>query len=285
MKHHHQLNYILVALGALSSNAWAVIYDPGVAPSAGVSGLTFGNHLTTGPKISVAGVGGGGLSDAGDALNGNRTYIYDHGAAADLADGVANRGDSGFAMMIWDMGGSFDSLRLYTHQDHYSGGPITDGFTAQDVMEYSVWGSSDGNNFILLSDVTAFNLTGGGAGLPTYTFNGTAPSVVYRGGSTEFGAVNAYTREYVFGSSYQYFGIRTSTVSLLANDADPEIDAIAAFNINTRPPGTPGTTPNGVPDGGSTALLMGTVLSGLFVAQRKASGQARAAQHDKSSSL
>ena len=255
---------LVTALGTMSARTEAAtIYDLGVSPADAVSGLTFGTHLIGGPHSSVAGVGGGGLSAAGSAHNGARTYIYDLGGGPDLADGVANRGDAGFAMMIWDMGAKFDSLRLYTHQDHYSGGPIFDAFVGQDVMEYSVWGSNDGDNFSLLSDVTAFDLTGGGVGLPTYTFAGTAPSVIYRGGSTEFGAVNAYAREYVFGTAYQYYGIRASTVTIAAPDADPEIDAIAAFNIDTRPPGTPGTPPSGVPDGGTTALLLGLSLSGL----------------------
>jgi hypothetical protein len=133
-------------------------------------------------------------------------------------------------MLIWDMGVPMDTMRLYTHQDHYSGGPITDPFVAQDVMEYSVWGSSDGDNFTLLSDVTDYNVNGGGAGLPTYTFVGTAPEIVFRGGSAQFGILNAYTRDYVFPSSYRYYGVRTSSVSLFktggAPDADPEIDAV-----------------------------------------------------------
>lgn len=246
--------------------ASAVIYDLGVAPPDATSGLTFGTHLIGGSHPSIPGVGGGGLSANGSVHNGARTYIYDLGAGPDLADGVANRGDAGFAMMIWDMGAAFDSLRLFTHQDHYNGGPITTSFVAQDVMEYSIWGSTDGDNFVLLSDVTAFNLTGDGPGLPTYTFNGTEPSVVYRGGSTEFGVLNAYTREYVFGSSYQYFGIRTSTVSLNEPDADPEIDSIAAFNIRDRPPGTPGTS---TPDGGTSLLLLCVSMGGVIAARQK----------------
>jgi hypothetical protein len=219
------------------------IYDPGVSPANGVSNLTFGTHLVSpDAQPSVAGVGGSGLNKAaGSVHNGARTYTYDRGALPDLTDGTSNRADAGFAMLIWDMGSAFDSMRLYTHQDHYNGGPINDGFTAQDVMEYSVWGSNDGDNFVLLSDVTGFDLTGDGPGLPTYTFNGTAPSVVYRGGSTEFGAVNAYAREYVFDDAYRYYGIRTSKIPLDAADADPEIDAVAGFNIADRPPGTPGT--------------------------------------------
>lgn len=254
----------LAALALAPTRVEAVIYSAGEAPSDASSGLTFGTHLLSGPHTSVAGVGGAGFSPDGSVHNGARTYTYDLGALPDLADGVANRGDSGFAMMIWDFGSSFDSLRLFTHQDHYSGGPITTTFVAQDVMEYSVWGSKDGDNFVLLSDVVAFDLTGGGPGLPTYTFAGTEPSIIYRGGSAEFGILNAYTREYVFADSYQYYGIRSSTVSVLEPDADPEIDSIAAFNISTRPPGTPGTTPpDGVPDGGTCAWLLGLSLSSL----------------------
>lgn len=249
-----------LALGGISlalPAAAATIYETGVSPNAGLSGLTFGTHLVSGPHASVGGVGGSGVHPTGSVLDGSRTYIWDKGGATDLAAGVANRSSPTFAMMIWDMGAKYDSLRLYTHQDHYNGGPITDNFVGQDVMEYSIWGSNDGDNFSLLSDVTAFDLTGGGPGLPTYTFVGTEPSVVYRGGSDEFGTLNAYTREYVFGTGYQYYGIRASTVTIVGNDADPELDAIAAFNIATRPPGTPGRPPTGVPDGGSTAGLLG----------------------------
>lgn len=264
-QHSFVLLGIVLAASATCLNA-ATIYDPGVSPPDATSGLTFGTHLISGPHTSVAGVGGSGLSANGSVHNGQRTYIYDKGAGPDLADGIANRGDAGFAMMIWDMGLAYDSLRLYTHQDHYSGGPVTDPFVGQDLMEYSVWGSTDGDNFTLLSDVIAFNLSGGGPGLPTYTFSGTEPSIVYRGGSSEFGIVNAYAREYVFDSAYQYYGIRSSTVSLAANDADPEIDSIAAFNIATRPPNSPGTRP--VPDGGATVLLLGLGVGAMCLARR-----------------
>jgi hypothetical protein len=221
----------------LSAAHAATVYDPGVSPDS--TGFFFGDHLVGAvPHTSVVGSGGGGLSDNGDSLNGLRSYIYDRAAQADLTDGVANRGDTDFAMMIWDMGTRFDSIRLYTHQDHYSPPPVTDPFLAQDLMEYSVWGSDDGDNFSLLSDVVAFDINGGGTGLPTYTFAGTEASVVYRGGSTEFGTVNAYTREYVFSAPYRYFGIRTSQISLDANDADPEIDAIGAFITNVPEPTT-----------------------------------------------
>ena len=166
-------------------------------------------------------------------------------------------------MMIWDMGSAFDSMRLYTHQDHFGGGAITNNFVAQDVMEYSVWGSADGDSFTLLSDVIGFDLIGGGAGLPTYTFAGTEPTVVYRGGSAEFGALNAYTREYVFSTAYRYYGVRTSQVSLTIPgggiDADPELDAIAAFNAADRctvNPNDPSCRPTtNVPEPSTPALI------------------------------
>jgi len=193
-----------------------------------------GSHLAAGPTGSVAGVGGGGI-DAGNGsvLNGLRTYIYDLGG---FLDGSVTRGDADFAMLVWDFGAAYDTMRLYTHQDHYSGGPITTDFVAQDVMEYSVWGSNDNMTFVLLSDVTSYAIAGEGPGLPTYTFSGTEPDVVYRGGSSEFGIVNAYTRDYTFGTAYRYYGVRTSSISLAALDADPEIDAILAHE-GRIPPG------------------------------------------------
>ncbi len=251
----------------------ATVYVAGTAPTDAT--LTFGNHLIAGDAHpSVPGVGGSGLSNAGDALNGARTYTFDKNGLTDLGDGIANRGDTDFAMLIWDMGQEFNSMRLYTHQDHYGGGPITTDFVAQDVMEYSVWGSDDGDAFKLLSDVIDYDITGGGVGLPTYTFAGTDPTIVWRDGSAEFGAVNAYTREYVFDDAYRYYGIRTSTISLLALDADPEIDAIAGFRSIDRcviDPNDPSCIIGVVPVP-AAVWLFGTALIGLvgFGKRRKA---------------
>lgn len=259
---------------AIAPSIAAPIYDAGVAPRATdpSNGVILGTVLLktdpthpSVPGLEPGGTFNGGISASGDRLDSARTYIYDLAAQADLTDGVANRGDRDFAMLIWDMGARFDGVRLYTHQDHYAGGPVTTAFVAQDLMEYSVWGSNDGDAFVLLSDVLGFNINGGGAGLPTYTFAGVEPTVIYRGGSTEFGIVNAYTREYVFPQEYRYFGIRTSQISLDAGDADPELDGFGAFNIASRPPGTPGTTPEtgAVPEPATFALVSLGLLSFL----------------------
>lgn len=229
--------FLVVASWAIAaSSESAPLYVAGTAPSCGT--CTFGTHLPEGPTGSVAGVGGSGINAAaGTSLDGQRTYVFDVGG---WVDGTTARGDADFAMLVWDVGEALDTVRLYTHQDHYAGGPITTDFVAQDVMEYSVWGSNDNMTFSLLSDVVAYDINGGGAGLPTYTFAGTEPSIVYRGGSAEFGILNAYTRDYTFGAAYRYFGIRTSTISLTfpgGPDADPELDAVA-FNrgpISTVP--------------------------------------------------
>jgi len=225
----------------------APIYSDGQAtPLAACPTCVVGTHFAAGANGSVAGVGGSGINaPAGSVLNGQRTYIYDLGYPGFSAGDSIARGSAGFAMLVWDMGVAMNTMRLYTHQDHYNGGPITTDFVAQDVMEYSVWGSNDNINFVLLSDVTAFDIDGGGAGKPTYTFEGTEPSFIYRGGSPEFGAINAYTRDYTFADDYRYYGVRSSLISLVARDADPEIDAVV---------GNPGAI-NIVPEPGSLALL------------------------------
>lgn len=232
---------------ATSAAIAAPVYLDGPAtPLAACPTCVVGNHLPEGPNGSVAGLGGSGINAPfGSALDGQRTYIYDRAYTGYPAGGSVVRGAADFAMLVWDMGVAMNTMRLYTHQDHYGGGPITDPFQAQDVMEYSVWGSNDNITFFLLSDVIAFDINGGGAGKPTYTFLGEEPTIVYRGGSSEFGILNAYTRDYTFAADYRYYGVRSSLISVRAQDADPEIDAVV---------GNPGPI-NQVPEPGTLGLL------------------------------
>lgn len=248
-----------VATVSAASNATPIYIAGASSALASCGTCVVGTHLAAGATGSVAGVGGSGINAAaGSALDGQRTYIYDQAYPGYAAGSVINRADNGFAMMVWDMGTAMNTMRLYTHQDHYNGGPITDPFQAQDVMEYSVWGSNDNATFALLSDVSAFNLTGGGAGLPTYTFVGDEPTFVYRGGSAEFGVSNAYTRDYTFSNDYRYYGVRSSLISRNASDADPELDAVV---------GNPGAIVQ-MPEPGVLALL-GLSFLGMAISRRR----------------
>jgi len=250
--------FVLVALA--SSVAWAASYVAGTASSSAT--LQFGIMQTAGLHTSVPGTRADGGVNAwafdatGNVLDGSgdlgRVFMYDAFAAADLADGQAVRGQTNFAMMIWDFGRSVNFVRIYPMVDHGTPlGPNVDEFGGSDMVAQSLWGSNDGDNFTLISDITAIAPGGVNGQTPTYTFTGADQPIVYRGGSAEFGAVNGYTRDYTLGTAYRYFGIRASTLrqtmknNLVNNnsvqDSDPEIDAIAT--VPPPPSGGNGLTP------------------------------------------
>ena len=222
----------LIVVALASSVAWgATVYDPGTASSAG---LAFGTMQIGGTHPSVWGGGVGGpheFSATGNILDGSgdagRVYMYDPDGLGALATGASHRSDGGFAMMIWDMGQSVNGVRVYPMQDHLTpAGPNVDEFGNNEVIEYSVWGSNNGDDFVLLCDVTAATL-----GLnPTFTFAGSDPPTrIYLGGS-EFGKVNSHTLDFSLSAAYRYIGIRGSTVGILYAQGDQEIDAVASFS-------------------------------------------------------
>ena len=250
----------VIMAGALTVGAFAnaTTYVVGESPllSASPPGtFDLGTHLANY-------VGSSQEEGNGTALDGTRVYLLDVNDPL----GVQHAAVNNFHLLVWKFSSLKDSVRLYTHQDHFTGGPI--GGNAPEVLEYSVWGcNSLGVNLCntqgewsLLSDPDSFALDGNG--LPTYGFFGTAPTTIFRGGSSEFHLVNAYVQDFTFANSYDYFAIRGSSIAMQANTADPELDAMVAFNRVDFP------DPNSVPAPGVFALLL-SGIAGVLARRRR----------------
>ena len=191
-------------------------------------------------------------------ITGKREYFYD-------LDGNLNPATAGsFNLVVYKFSTAKDSVRLFTSQDHYGGGPVSNGL-APELMEYSVWGSNTGganqSEWTMLSNPTGWSFPT--AGKPVYTFEGVEAAEIYRGGSAEGGILNAYTQDYTFSTSYLYFGFRGSSIAMAANTADPELDTMVGFNRSEVP------LPGSVPDGGSTIAMLGLALTAVAGARRK----------------
>ena len=234
----------------------APIYSDGQStPLAACPTCVVGTHLAAGVNGSVAGVGGSGINAAaGSALNGQRTYTFDLGYPGFSAGDSIARGSADFA--CWS--GTWVlrcSNALYTIRTITAAADITTLRRAR-CHGVSVWvATTTPTSFCFRCH--AFDITRR-RGKPTYKFEGTEPSFIYRGGSPESGVINAYTRDYTFGDDYRYYGVRSSLISVRAQDADPEIDAVV---------GNPGAI-NIVPEPGSLALLGFGLLALSYVRRR-----------------
>ena len=238
----------LLGLG-LAGSASATIYYDGLSPA--MSGVY---ELGT----WIPGRAGTISSDLTFApISGRREYFYDNnGYTGDITA-------LPLKMIVYSFTTAHDSVRLYPSQDHWPANGAVVGNLAAEVMEYSVWGSNTGLNnladWTLIGNPTGYTFPV--PGKPVYTFQGQAPSEVWRLGSTEGSLLvpseatdNAYVVDYRTNTPYLYFGIRGSSIGMAANTSDPEVDTVVAFNKSDVPM---------VPDHGSTLGLCGLSLLGL----------------------
>ena len=259
-----------LSLLAVAASAQATVYVDGTTEllsSHAAGTVDLGAHLPSyiGPTVAEGN---------GTALDGTRVYFYDVNDPAGLAGSTAA---ANFNLLVWQFTAPKDTVRLYTHQDHYGGGAIGDSL-APEVLEYSVFGCNSGGvldhcknaaNWSLLSDPVSWVLDGTN---PIYTFNGTAAAAIFRGGSAEYGLVNAYVQDYTFASKYDFFAIRGSSIAMKANTADPELDAMAAFN-RREVPEIPGDVPvPGVPEPSTYAMLFAGLFAVGIAARRRRAG-------------
>jgi hypothetical protein len=155
----------------------------------------------------------GGAKAAGNSLDNARVYLWD------------NTGF--FQMMKWDAGAPVDALIVYPDIEH--------GNTQGDLLQWSLWGSNapaeDPSAWTLLWDPTA--ASGSNANdITAIAANGAAISAtIYRQTNPGIGTIvgdgfgDSFTIVFTLSESYQYFGIRSST---LDPGKDPEINAVAA---------------------------------------------------------
>jgi len=113
---------VVLATALAASVAWAApTYDPGTASSAG---LTFGTmqfgaaaHPSVAGNRQDGGINANSFDTTGDVLDASgdagRVFMYDAFAHDALVAGQSNRGDTNFAMMIWDFGQAVNFVRMY----------------------------------------------------------------------------------------------------------------------------------------------------------------------------
>ena len=161
----HPSRLALMAGAALllaASPAAATVYVTGTTtPLSSYAPGTFdlGTHLPgyIGPTV--------GSSSDGTNLDGNRVYMFD---INDPGGPNGTAGTASFNLLVWQFAATKDSVRLYTHQDHYNSDsflsvPVTHNDVIYGVLNLSnkkdgsLFGNADLDRATLLSQFLAMS--------------------------------------------------------------------------------------------------------------------------------
>jgi hypothetical protein len=138
---------------------------------------------------------------------------------------VGNRvyGNDNSPPILVSFGSPTANLRVFANIDHFG--------SAYDGYQYTIAGSNDGATYSPLFD--ALTVNGAGEPFTLGSFAGTAPTnvnnVLIGSGGGE--GITGYIADFTFGTAYQFYSFRASTVAIQSGNSDQELSAVGSFGI------------------------------------------------------